>query len=224
MKKIGIIVAMDVELREYFSTLATVDKMENTPYDVWHTNVYGKQIYVVKSGVGEISAAGATQYLITGFGVECIVNFGICGKISDNLKLLDTVVVESVVHYQFDTSAIDPYPAGRYEQFDSEFIRADKGLIEVIKSLDGEIKTAKCASADLFVARKEDKQKLITLYNADICEMETAGILITCLKNGVPCLMVKSVSDDSDGMYFADLCQKASAKHIELIDKFIKNV
>ena len=74
----------------------------------------------------------------------------------------------------------------------------------------------------MFVAKKEDKERLVKLYNADICEMETAGILITCKKNGIPCLMVKSVSDDCDGMDFMTYCKIASAKHVELIDKFVK--
>jgi len=222
MKKIGMIVAMDTELREYFATLSEIKKLDNTPYSVWTTEIYGKQLFIVKSGVGEIAAAGGAQYLITQFKVDVVINFGICGKLSSNLKLLDTVVVNSVVHYQFDTSAIDPYPAGRYEQFDSEFIKADCKLIDLLLQLDGSIKQVICASGDLFVAKQEDKERLIKLYNADICEMETAGILITCKKNGIPCLMVKSVSDDCDGMDFMTYCKIASAKHVELIDKFVK--
>lgn len=223
MKKIGMILAIDTELMEYFKTLSTVERLSGLAYDVWTTEVYGKKLYIIKSGVGEISAAGATQFLISSLGVEVIVNFGICGKLSPNLKILDTVVVGAVVHYQFDTSAIDGVEAGRYLQFDSVYIKPDESLIARMKEIDSEIKVGICASADLFVAKEEEKQKLRNLYSADVCEMEAAGILITCKKNSVACVMVKSVSDDCDDMDFKTYCSLAAAKHVALINEFVKN-
>ena len=81
MKKIGMIVAMDKELKDYFEKLGSVNTLEDSVYNVWQANAYGKELYIINSGVGEISAAGATQYLITKYGVEVIINFGICVSI-----------------------------------------------------------------------------------------------------------------------------------------------
>jgi len=223
MKKIGMLIAIDTELMEYFKSLSSVERLTGLAYDVWTTTVYGKQLFIIKSGAGEISASGATQFLISAFGVEVIINFGICGKLSPSLKILDTVVVNAVVHYQYDTSAIDNVEPGRYLQFDSVYIKPDSSLIQRLQEIDGEIKPAICASADLFVAKEEDKKFLRETYNADVCEMEAAGILITCKKNNIPCLMVKSVSDDCDDMDFKTYCSLAAAKHVQLINEFVKN-
>lgn len=223
MKKIGMIVAMSKELKSYFETLGDLVDLDEKVYDVWKASAYGNEIYIVKSGVGEISAAAATQYLLTKFNVDLVINFGVCGKLSSDLKLLDTVVVKSVVHYQFDTSEIDGTAPGVYMN-NSPYISADNRLIDQLLSLDDTIKTAVCASGDLFVSRKEDKEMLIKNFGADICEMESAGILITCLKNDVPCILIKSVSDDCDDMDFVTYCELATKKYVEIVDKFVKSI
>ncbi|MBQ3572248.1 MAG: 5'-methylthioadenosine/S-adenosylhomocysteine nucleosidase [Clostridia bacterium] len=223
MKKIGMIVAMSKELKSYFETLGDLIELNEQAYDVWKATAYDKELYIVKSGVGEISAAAATQYLLTKFNVDLVINFGVCGKLSSDLKLLDTVVVKSVVHYQFDTSEIDGTAPGVYMN-NSPYISADNRLIDQLLSLDNTIKTAVCASGDLFVSRKEDKEMLIKNFGADICEMESAGILITCLKNDVPCILIKSVSDDCDDMDFVTYCELATKKYVEIVDKFVKSI
>ena len=223
MKKIGMIVAMSKELKSYFETLGDLVDLDEKVYDVWKASAYGNELYIVKSGVGEISAAAATQYLLTKFNVDLVINFGVCGKLSSDLKLLDTVVVKSVVHYQFDTSEIDGTAPGVYMN-NSPYISADNRLIDQLLSLDDTIKTVVCASGDLFVSRKEDKEMLIKNFGADICEMESAGILITCLKNDVPCILIKSVSDDCDDMDFVTYCELATKKYVEIVDKFVKSI
>ena len=223
MKKIGMIVAMSKELKSYFETLGDLVELDEKVYDVWEASAYGNELYIVKSGVGEISAAAATQYLLTKFNVDLVINFGVCGKLSSDLKLLDTVVVKSVGHYQFDTSEIDGTAPGVYMN-NSPYISADNRLIDQLLSLDDTIKTAVCASGDLFVSRKEDKEMLIKNFGADICEMESAGILITCLKNDVPCILIKSVSDDCDDMDFVTYCELATKKYVEIVDKFVKSI
>ena len=106
MKKIGMIVAMTKELKEYFTRLGKVIDLSDDIYEAWSAEAYGKQLFIIKSGVGEISAAAATQYLITKYGVDIIINFGICGKLSSSLKLLDTVAVKNVVF------VIEPFHSG----------------------------------------------------------------------------------------------------------------
>lgn len=223
MKKIGMIVAMSKELKSYFETLGNVTEISDSIYQVWQANAYGNTLYIVKSGVGEIASSAATQYLITKFNVDIIINFGVCGKLSNKLKILDTVVVKSVVHYQFDCSEIDGTKPGVYMN-DTPYINADNQLIDHLIALDDNIKSVICASGDVFVARKEDKERLVKDFSADVCEMESAGILITALKNKVPCLIIKSVSDDCDDMDFVTYLELATQKYVEIVDKFVKTL
>ena len=49
------------------------------------------------------------------------------------------------------------------------------------------------------MADPKQKSALNQNFGAEICDMESAGVLFTCKFNGVPCLMVKCVSDSLIG-------------------------
>ena len=51
MKKIGMIVAMDKELKEYFNKLGNVKVLSDSVYSVWTAEAYGKQLFIVKSTI-----------------------------------------------------------------------------------------------------------------------------------------------------------------------------
>ncbi len=107
-------------------------------------------------------------------------------------------MVKDVVHYGMDTSEIDHVPVGKYECFDGIAVECDTNLIErALQIVD--LPLARCASADKFVADPKQKSALNQNFGAEICDMESAGVLFTCKFNGVPCLMVKCVSDSLIG-------------------------
>ena len=68
--------------------------------DVYHTfllNINEHEVYVAKSGIGEIAASSLTQYLITKYDVKLILNYGVVGALKPNLKINDCAVLKSVV-------------------------------------------------------------------------------------------------------------------------------
>ncbi|MDY4187358.1 MAG: 5'-methylthioadenosine/S-adenosylhomocysteine nucleosidase [Candidatus Borkfalkiaceae bacterium] len=221
MKKIGFAVALEAELTDFLNAFKNAEIIKKGAYSVIFVKSGEKELYVLKTGVGEISAAAATQFLITAFNVEAIINFGVCGKINPKYKLLDTAAIKSVVHYRFDTSAVDGVPAGTYDGFKTPYIPADEKLLSVLRSVCPNIKLAICASGDKFVGDDDTKKYLKQTFNADVCEMEAAGVLITASRNGVPVLMVKSVSDDCDGFDFNEYVKSAAKMHTEIILKLI---
>lgn len=42
-------------------------------------------------------------------------------------------------------------------------------------------------------------QSVLDKFGAQICEMEAAGIVLTCNRNEVPCMMIKIISDGITG-------------------------
>ena len=221
MKTIGMVIAIDEELKAFLKKFDYVKNVKAGAYDVFECGVTDKKVFAVKTGAGELCAAAATQFLITAFGAELVINAGVCGNLSKNLKILDTVVVKEVVHYQYDTSAVDNCAVGKYEQFESVNIPSDEIFREKLRSAFPFVKEARCASGDKFIAEKDDKAYLVRQFGAEICEMESAGIIITCKKNRVPCLIVKSVSDDCDDMDFMTYVEKAAAIVSDIVIKTI---
>lgn len=144
--------------------------------------------------VGEIAAASACQLLISRFKAEAVLNFGIVGALTDSASVFSTVLVESVVHYDFDVSALDSLPVGRYVNFEDIAVPCDKTLLKLASEICT-LPAVRCASADKFVADGKQKSLLNKQFGAEICDMESAGVLFTCKYNNVPCLLVKCISD-----------------------------
>ena len=64
------------------------------------------------------------------------------------------------------------------------------------------------------------KENLAKTYGADVCEMESAGVLLACLNMEVPCLIVKAISDGKGGVEeFKQMVTHASQQYVEFVQK-----
>lgn len=198
--RIGMIVAMTDEVGALLQKIGSAVKTVKTGgYEVREYKIGENELFVVKSGAGEIYAAAATQMMISEFRVSLIVNFGICGGLTADMSLRRAAVVEKVVHYDFDTSAIDGCEPARYINYPSVYLETSRELVEAAISAVPSLERVICASGDKFIASSEKKTELYEKYGAKICEMEAAGILLTAHRAGVPVLMIKAVSDSVGG-------------------------
>ncbi len=197
--KIGMIVAIEINavLSKYGSRL---EKIEAKGFDAMRLALEGYEIIIVKSGAGEIAAAAAAQYLISVHNVEMILNFGVVGGLTEEMSVAKLAVIRSVVHYDYDASQwIPSLEPARYAEYPTVYIPADEALLSAALSAEPTLKQVVCASADKFIGTPEKKRELHEAYGADICEMEAAGIVLTCNRCGVPCLLIKAVSDSIHG-------------------------
>ena len=225
MKRIGMIVAveMDAVLSLYGSPKGQEKK---AGYTVLCYENESYAFYVVNSGAGEIAAAAATELLITAYAVEMIVNFGVVGGLTEEMTMARTVIVERVVHTDFDTSDWDGCEPGRYAAYPTRYIPADPELVKKAITAAPELIPVTCASADKFVAGEEKKSALHQTFDADICEMEAAGILLTARRAGIPCLMIKAVSDGITGgaEEFMNEVLRSSGICLEVTDRIIRSL
>ena len=198
MKTIGMLVAveMDAVLAKY-GRAAGIEKCGGFEVHRYEGGDY--RLIIVNAGAGEIAAAAATELLIAVYGAELIVNFGVVGGLTEEMALARTVVVESVVHYDFDTSAWDGCETGRYAAYPTPCVPTTKALVDKAQALFPELQRVVCASADKFVEGREAKSSLHERFGADICEMEAAAVVLTCNRALVPCLVIKTVSDGITG-------------------------
>ena len=225
MKNIGMVVAveMDAVLSRYG---APSEKRRVAGFEVYTYTGADYTIYALNSGAGEIAAAAATQLLIGVFHADLILNFGVVGGLTEEMAKARTCVVESVVHYYFDTSEAGWAEPARYLDYPTAYIPASAALVERALSIEPRLKKVICASADKFVGKAERKRELHALYGAEICEMEAAGIVLTCNRSGVPCLLVKTVSDGIEGgaeEFNAEL-QRSAALCLAVADKIIREL
>mgnify|MGYP004731903567 FL=1 len=224
MKRLGMVVA--VEIDTVIKKFAKIEKIENSPYEVFRADIFDATIYILKSGAGEVFASAGTQYLITKYNVEVIVNFGVVGALTEELTHESICLVEKIVHYDFDTSSIDGCAVGRYLTYESEYIPTSAKLLNIAKEVNGNLKLVTCASGDKFVADADKKRELHNKFNADIVEMEAAGIVLTCDRNNIPCIFVKAIADTLFGgaEQYKTQFNIASTMCLEIVEKIIQKL
>ena len=224
-KRIGLLVAAETD--SVFARYGTPGVTERRGgFDIYCYENDTCTLYVIHSGIGEIAAAGAAQILIDRYEVELIVNFGVVGGLTAEMAQTKTCVVTRVVHYDFDLSGIDPVTPAQYPGYADIYIPADADLVKKALAICPELKPVICASADKFVDGREEKERLNRLYGAEICEMESAAVLLTCRRNDVPCLMIKAVSDGLTGggkEYYEGL-QECAAVCLSVTDQIIRGL
>lgn len=225
MKNIGMVVAVEIQaiLNKYGTQL---EELSFPGYCVKKYQTEKYNLFVIDCGAGEIAAAAGTQFLISQFGVELVVNFGVVGGLTPEMSISKTCIIDRIVHYDFDTSALDHCEVGRYLNYPSIYIPATPELVEKALQICPSLKKVTCASADKFVDGKEAKQRLHDAFDADICEMESAGIALTCNRCGVPCLFIKTVSDAVTGGAEEFLAQVDESADIclEVADRLINDL
>ena len=196
--RVGLLIAVENELKAFLKSGAEIAEEKSCGRTVYRTRMGENEVIALRSGCGEIDAAAGTQLLITGYGCEQILNFGVTGALDPSLKVEDLFVVRKTCHYDFDTSAVDPVRPHQYEEFPDEFIPLDGDLIARAKACFPELREACAASGDRFVADRTFKKELFSL-GCQICDMEVAAIARVCYLNGIPCLSIKCISDTFDG-------------------------
>lgn len=223
-KNIGMIVAVEIDavLKKY----KDIKKIESKPYEIWQINMGDVCVFALKSGAGEIFASASAQYLILKYNVQSIINFGIVGALVPDLKQENVCLIKNIVHYDYDISQVDKVNVGRYLEYPSEYLNANEKLLKLASKCYPNLKLVTCASGDKFVASEEQKKRLHTQFGAEICEMESAGIWLTCDRNNVPCLFVKAIADTLFGgadEYWENL-QKSSEICLNIMDTIIRNI
>lgn len=220
--RIGVVVAIEIDavLERYGEALEDISLYGH------HVRVYRcgeAELYILESGAGEIAAAAGTEFLISRFDVDMIVNFGVVGGLSEDMKVTKLCVVDKVIHYDFDTTGWLNLERGQYPDQSERYPAATESLVDAAVSVLPELRRVICASADKFIDPPEQKAELHRLYGADICDMEAAGIVLTCRRSGVPCLLIKAVSDGltGGGAEFLTELHRVSKISFDALEKII---
>ena len=211
MKKIGIIGAMDVEISIFCDEMEKNGSLKKTECGnlVFNEgNLCGKNVVVVKSGIGKVNAALCAQRLILQFGVEKIINTGIAGAIQENLHIHDMVVSTDAVYHDMDATAFG-YEPTEIPQMHTSAFDADEKMIAAAEKAFSQSESAKkyklirgrIASGDQFISYAEQKEHIEEICSPACVEMEGAAIAHACFLNQTPFVILRCISDNADDSY-----------------------
>ena len=148
------------------------------------------------AGMGKANAAATTQVLITKFGAEKIIFSGIAGNMTSKIGIGDVVIGKTVLYHdaQLDMICQNPPFLKEYSGDPELIAAAEAACAEAgVKALVGKI-----ATGDLFVGDSETKAAIEAKCAPDCVEMEGAAVSQIAAKNGVPCVILRAMSDNAD--------------------------
>jgi adenosylhomocysteine nucleosidase len=229
MINIGIIGAMDKEIESLLNRMKieSKDEINNT---VFYICRYKKiKLILVKSGIGKVNSAIITQLLISKYEPKYIINTGIAGAISKDVKVLDIVIASETLQYDFDVTNFG-YKLGQIPQMDKYIFKTDKYLIELMKKVLGEKERyhiGRIISGDKFISNNKDKEFLFKEFNGLCADMESGSIGHVCYINSIPYIAVRCISDNADetsAENYKDFDSKAANKSSDLILSLLNKV
>ncbi|WP_233862916.1 5'-methylthioadenosine/adenosylhomocysteine nucleosidase [Paraburkholderia adhaesiva] len=219
VRSLGVLAALPQELGDLLATMqagsgVVTRTLGQRDYHVG--TVHGVPCVVTLARVGKVAAAATASALIHAFDVEAIVFTGVAGGVGSSVHIGDIVVGETLLQHDMNAEPLFPrfeIPLLGRSNFDADRALAamladacERFVAEEGTALAAHFRTAMprvhrglVISGDQFVASAQAVGTLREAHpEALAVEMEGAAIAQVCHEYGVPCTVVRTISDTAD--------------------------
>ncbi len=229
---IGIIGAMDEEVEQIVAAMNIEKEETKACMNFKAGRLNGKDVVVVRSGIGKVNAAVCTQILVDDFGADCVINTGIAGSLKAKIDIGDVVVSSDVLHHDMDATGFG-YPKGQIPRMDTLSFKADERLVELASEAcavavpEIGVHVGRVVSGDQFISDKNVKEEIVKNFDGYCTEMEGAAIAQTAYLNKIPFVILRAISDkadDSATMDYPTFEKQAIANSVKLIKELAARI
>ena len=227
---IGIIGALDIELERLIGAMREPAHREISGVPFTCGKLLGTDVVIARAGVGKVNAAVCAQTMALIYEPELIINSGVSGALSPELRVGDVVIGTDVVQHDVDTTALGDEP-GFVSTVDRLSFPLDNFASTAIAAAAEELGIravrGRIASGDQFVASTERKEEIVRLFSAVTCEMEAGAIAHVCFLNRIPCAVIRSISDGGNEealMSYEEFLPLAAKNSSELTLAYLKSL
>ena len=203
MKRIAIIVAMQSEFNLVSNILENAESREIGGAKALVGELFGKQIILLKSGIGKVNAAMQVTSLIAEMHPDYIINSGVAGGVGEGMHQGDIVVGTETCYHDVWCGEGE---WGQVQGFPLKF-SANEHLLEVMNNVQcimhnaqlnlnsrlvfGLICTGDQFISDLVILRGIKRN----FPDGKAVDMESAAIAQVCYVKNVPFMSLRIVSD-----------------------------
>ncbi len=192
----GIMGALEEEVAELCARLqgVTVEQYAGVAYH--RGTLDGQPAVVCCAGMGKANAAATTQLLITKYGAERIVFSGIAGNMTAKIGIGDVVVGETVFYHDAeDRMLAESAPFVSVYPGDPALVSA---ALDACAALGVRAIAGRIATGDKFIGDPATKAAIAAACHPDCVEMEGAAVAQVAARNGVPCVILRAMSDNAE--------------------------
>lgn len=219
--RLGIISALYEEQQGLVEAMERPYKLIHGQREYWLGQLWEIDAVCVLSRIGKVAAALTAATLVEKFGVTHILFTGVAGAGDKTVQVGDIVVAESLVQHDMDASPLFPrfevpltglthFPADHRlgaRLMDAAQSFLDNDFEEAIDPLEKaafhlsrpRIHRGLIASGDQFVNDREHINGLnAALPGLVAVEMEGAAVAQVCHELGLPCAVIRTISDNAN--------------------------
>lgn len=185
--KILILISADAEWN-VVKKLFPSENFQKSIFGEWFSFYSGSnEIIYFQGGWGKVSAAASAQYAIDHFSPELIINPGTCGGFANHIDIGKIILAEKTIIYDIVEKMGDAEGA-------VAFYSTNMDLSWDSNTLPINVQQGTLLSADMDI-NPEEIEKLISQYGAVAADWESGAIAWTAEKNGIRCLILRTVTD-----------------------------
>ena len=226
---IGIIGAMEEEVAALKEDMIVEETVEQASMVFCRGVLCGREVVVVRSGIGKVNAGICAQILVDRFHVDTLINTGIAGSLDAKIDIGDLVISTDALHHDMDAVNFG-YEPGQIPRMDVLAFPADEELVkkavEANQKANPEIHTftGRVASGDQFIAAGDVKDRIAEGFHPLCVEMEGAAIAQVAYLNKVSYVIIRAISDKSDNsatMDYPTFEKQAIAHSVRLMKELV---
>ena len=132
MSVIGIIGAMEEEVAALKEKMEIESVLKRASMEFYKGTLQGKEVVVVRSGIGKVNAGLCTQILVDLFDVKKVINTGIAGSLDARIDIGDIVISTEAVQHDMDATQFG-YPLGQIPRMETFAFPADEAMAKAAK-------------------------------------------------------------------------------------------
>lgn len=226
---IGIIGAMEEEVAALKEDMDIQKTVEQASMVFCKGRLCGKDVVVVRSGIGKVNAGICAQILVDRFQADMLINTGIAGSLDARIDIGDMVISTDALHHDMDATIFGD-AIGQIPRMDTLAFPADEELVrkaaKANEKANPDIRTftGKVASGDQFISSREAKEKIVENFHPLCVEMEGAGIAQAAYLNKVSYVIIRAISDKADNsatMDYPTFERQAIAHSVRLMKELL---
>lgn len=229
--KIAVIGAMEEEVELLRNEIqdAKVTTIANSEYT---TGTYqGKEVILLKSGIGKVNAAMSTTVLLYEFKPDVVINIGSAGGYDPSLEVGAVVISDEVRHHDVDVTIFD-YEMGQVPQMPAAF-KSDDHLMKLAEEAVSEIgehqfSVGLICSGDSFM-NDPKRVEVVREYFPQMkaVEMEAAAVAQVCYQFKTRFVVIRALSDiagKESNISFDEFLPVAAKHSTEIVLKTIEKL
>jgi adenosylhomocysteine nucleosidase len=230
MNRIGIIGAMEEEVNIIKNQMQDVTIQTIASMDFCEGFLKGKEVIVVRCGIGKVNAAICTQILADRYQVEAVINTGVAGSLRNEIDIADIVLSTDTLQHDMDATGFG-YEPGVIPRMEQSIFEADKKLLALAKEVchkvipEVGVHTGRIVSGDQFISDSKKKTWLVDKFQGYCTEMEGAAIAQAAYLNHLPFLIIRAISDKADQsaeMAYSEFEELAISQTVKLIHGLVE--